>query len=209
MVGCGSEISGSGGTRGKCRGRPGCGPSRRRTAYPASPTAGATTAVWGYSRAGRIWYVTQVAASSTTACAGAEELSWAEASSSSSPPSTARNRSCPRSSRRLVVRAQTFAAIAIEHACGLVATFDPTEVRTLIHVAVCEQGADKRIRWRTAVGDPSGGTEPILGNADHPIPVGSLGRLVADAKRERERRRAVSTQVQHAAFGLVGALERA
>ena len=66
-------------------------------------------------------------------------------------------------------------------------------------------GADKRIRWRTAVGDPSGGIERILGNADHPIPVGSLGRRVADAKRERERRRAVSTQVQHAAFGIVGA----
>ena len=37
---------------------------------------GTTTAVLGYSRAGSIWYITQVAASSTTACAGPEELPW-------------------------------------------------------------------------------------------------------------------------------------
>jgi hypothetical protein len=37
---------------------------------------GTTTAVLGYSRAGSVWYVTQVAAISTTACAGAEEVPW-------------------------------------------------------------------------------------------------------------------------------------
>jgi hypothetical protein len=30
------------------------------------------------------------------------------------------------------------AAIATEHACRLIATFDPSEVRIVIHVAVCE-----------------------------------------------------------------------
>ena len=30
------------------------------------------------------------------------------------------------------------AAIAPEHACRLIATFDPSEARTVIHVAVCE-----------------------------------------------------------------------
>jgi hypothetical protein len=45
-------------------------------AYPASRTGWAATAVLRYSRPGRIWYVTRVAASSTTACAGAEELPW-------------------------------------------------------------------------------------------------------------------------------------
>ena len=64
-------------------------------------------------------------------------------------------------------------------------------------------GADKRIRWRTVISDPSGGTEPILGNADHRSSK-SLGRRVADAKREGERHRAVSAQAQHAAFSLVG-----
>jgi hypothetical protein len=30
------------------------------------------------------------------------------------------------------------AAIATEHACRLIATNDPSEVRTVIHVTVCE-----------------------------------------------------------------------
>src|SRR5436190_2205587 len=43
----GSKVSGSGANRGQCRSRPGSGPSHRRTAYPASRTDGATTAVLG------------------------------------------------------------------------------------------------------------------------------------------------------------------
>jgi hypothetical protein len=97
---------------------------------------GTTTAVLGYSRAGSVWYVTQVAASSTTACAGAEELPWgggrliivtAVYGSQSGPRGGSSSGVDP-------------AAIAPEHACRLIATFDPSEVRTVIHVLTAPPG---------------------------------------------------------------------
>jgi len=93
---------------------------------------GTTTAVLGYSRAGSIWYITQVAASSTTACAGAEELCGGRLIIVTAVYGS---QSGPRGGSSSGV---DLAAIATEHACRLIATFDPSEVRTVIHVAVCE-----------------------------------------------------------------------
>jgi hypothetical protein len=94
---------------------------------------GTTTAVLGYSRAGSIWYITQVAASSTTACAGAEELPWG--GGQLIVTAVYGSQSGPRGGSSSGV---DLAAIATEHACRLIAPFDPSEVRTVIHAAVCE-----------------------------------------------------------------------
>jgi cytosine/adenosine deaminase-related metal-dependent hydrolase len=95
---------------------------------------GTTTAVLGYSRAGSVWYVTQVAASSTTACAGAEEVPWG-GGRLIIVTAVYGSQSGPRGGSSSGV---DLAAIATEHACRLIATFDPSEVRTVIHVAVYE-----------------------------------------------------------------------
>jgi hypothetical protein len=139
MVGCGLPtrlIMGQRerGSRGQCRGRTGCGPSRRRTADPASRTGGDNDRGVGVLTGWQHLVHHSGGGQLDDGLRGAEELPWG-GGRLIIVTAVYGSQSGPRGGSSSGV---DLAAIATEHACRLIATFDPSEVRTVIHVAVYE-----------------------------------------------------------------------